>query len=108
MEGGGLFTSGKAYGGVVREDIDPSIVGLQSRLIGVLTVVGPPYCVVLVTMDVDGCDEVVAVMSSSNDIIDLIGIPRVSLASPVSYVVMFKVDDVWFLVACGHTLDGAK
>lgn len=92
----------------MRKGIDPSIVGLQSLLIGVLTVFGPPDCGTLVTRVSDGCDEVVVVMFDSNDIIDLIGFPYVLLDSLVSSVVIFKVDDVQLLVVCGHTPDVAK
>lgn len=88
--------------------IDPSIVGLQSLLIRVLTTVGPPECGALVMMVISRCDEVVVMMSGSNDIIYPIRITGVSLASPVSSIVIFKVDDVWTLVACGYTPDGAK
>lgn len=73
-----------------------------------LTISRPWDCGALVTTIVVGCDEVVVVMSSFNDIMDLIGLPGISLTSLVSSVFMFKVNDVWLLVACGHTPDDAK
>lgn len=94
----------------MRKCLDPSIFVTQRLLTRVLTIVGPPDCGVLVAMVVDGCGEVVVVMSNSNDIMDLIGLglPVVLLASPVPSIVIFKVDDVWMLVACGHNPDGTK
>ncbi|CAH1413854.1 unnamed protein product [Lactuca virosa] len=104
--GGGV--SVKVCGGVVRKGVDPSIVVTRRLLTGVTTVVGPSYYGVLVETVIDGCGEVVVVMSGSNDIMDLTGLPGVLLASPVPSVVIFNVDDVWLPVACGHTPDGTK
>lgn len=73
-----------------------------------LIVVGSLDCVGLVTTVVNWCNVVMGVMSSSNNIMDLIGLLDVLLVSPVFSVVIFKFDDVRFLVICCHTSDGAK
>ncbi|CAH1422667.1 unnamed protein product [Lactuca virosa] len=96
------------YGGAVRKGIDTSIVVTQRLVTGVLTIVGPSDCGVLVVTVDDGCGEVVLVMSASNDIMDSTGLPDMLLASLVPSFVIFKVDDVWFPVACGHSPDSAK
>ncbi|CAI9281905.1 unnamed protein product [Lactuca saligna] len=99
---------GKVCGGAVRKGIDPSIVGIQNQLTRVLTVIKPPDCGVLVVIVVDGCDAIMVVISGSNDMMDLTRLLDVLLASPVSSVIVLKVDDVWLRIACGHTPDGTK
>lgn len=68
-----------------------------------LIVVGSLDCVGLVTTVVNWCNVVMGVMSSSNNIMDLIGLLGISLASLVFLVVIFEGDDVSFLVTTCHT-----
>lgn len=90
---------------MVRKGIDPSIVVAPRLLIGVLSVVGPPARGVLVVTITDGCGEMVVVMSGYNGIITLTRFPGGLLPSSVPSVVILRVNDVWFSVACCHTPD---
>lgn len=65
------------------EGIDFSIIGLQSLLIMVLIVIGPPDYDAVVTTVVDWLDLVMGVMPGSNGIMDLIRLLDVSLALSV-------------------------
>lgn len=117
---------------MVRKGIGPQVVVTQRLLTGVLTVVGPPDCRVLVVTVIDGCDEVVVVMSGlldcrvlvamvingcgevvvvmsgSNDIMDSTGLPGLLLASLIASILIFKDNDVRLRVAYCHTSNDAN